>query len=58
MSYRWDGDQTASDQEYEDSEERDTEADLRLGQSLKRPSDGKSPCFVFIVPGSFCNGSL
>ena len=48
MCYRWDGDQTASDQEYEDSEERNTEADLRLGQSLQRPSDGKSACFFLL----------
>ena len=47
MLYRRDGDQAASDQEHEDGEERNSEADLRLGQSLQRPSDGESAYLQF-----------
>lgn len=49
--HRWDGDQAASDQKHEDGEERDFEADLRLGQSLQWPSDGESG-FALLFPVS------
>lgn len=38
---RWDGDQAAFDQEHAHSEERDSEADLGLGQPFQWPADGE-----------------
>lgn len=52
---RWDGDQTAPDQKYEDSKEGNTEADLRLGQSLEWSSDGG---FVLMFSTCSCNQLL
>lgn len=48
---RWDGDKTAFDPEYEDSETRDAETDLRLGQPIKRPTDGEKCGSALLLVG-------
>lgn len=53
---RRDGDEAALDPEYENSEKRDTETYLRLGQPIKRPTDGEKS--LWNVEAHHCWGSL